>query len=293
MSTTAGKTVVVGVDGSDSSLNAVRTAAAEAARRGRALHVVHAFVWPMLRVPVGPPPGGPAEGGLRNQAERVLADAVAEAEAAAPGITVTGSIVEGQPAAVLLGQSRDADLLVLGDRGLGGFAGLLVGSVAIQVAEYAQCPVLITRGTPPTTGPVVVGVDGSARSAAAVAFAAEEAAQRGVELVAVHTYREPVSLGPGDMLPLVYDVDALRVEEGQVLAEAVAGLADSYPDLRVVQRLVQGRAAPALIKEAATAQLVVVGARGRGGFTGLLLGSVSQSVLHHAECPVVIVRHQD
>ncbi|GAB3142702.1 universal stress protein [Micromonospora sonneratiae] len=289
----ANSAVVVGVDGSDIALGAVRVAASEATRRGRSLHIVHAFVWPMLRVPVGPPPGGPAEGGLRNQAERVLADAVAEANAAQPGLEVSAEIVEGQPAAVLLGQAHDAALLVIGDRGLGGFAGLLVGSVAIQVAEYATCPVLVIRGEQRPEGPVIVGVDGSARSAAAVEFAAEEAALRGAELVAVHAYWHPVSLGPGDIVPLVYDEDALQTEEAQLLAESVAGLAERYPDLRITQRLVRGKPATALIEESADAQLVVVGARGRGGFAGLLLGSVSQSVLHHSKCPVIVIRHAD
>jgi nucleotide-binding universal stress UspA family protein len=282
--------VVVGVDGSTQALRAVRRGAAEATLHHRRLRLVHAFVWPLLRVDVGPPPGGPPEAGLRHQAERVLADAVAQARTVAPEVPVDAEVVTGQVAAVLRAESGHAALLVLGDRGLGGFTGLLVGSVAVQLAAHADCPVLLERGTAHPTGPVVVGVDGSPPSHRALEFALGEAAVRAVECRAVHAFRHPVSSGAGDMMPLVYDTEMLRAEQDRILAEAVAGYGQRYPDVPVVRRVVHGRAAPALIEESATAQLVVVGARGRGGFTGLLLGSTSQAVLHHAHCPTVVVR---
>jgi nucleotide-binding universal stress UspA family protein len=291
MSTASGAAVVVGVDGSAAGLSAVRLAAAEAAKRRRPLRVVHAFIWPLLHIKVDPPAGGPADGGLRHQAERILAEAMAEADAAVPGLPVSGEIVDGQAATVLVGETTRAALVVLGDLGVGGFTGLLVGSVAVQVAEYADCPVLVARGGERTTGPVVVGVDGSALSELAVDFAVQEAAFRRVELVAVHAFQHPVSAGPGDLVPLVYDTEELRAEEDEVLAESVAGLTDRYPDVPIATRLVRGRAAPALIEESRTAQLIVVGSLGRGGLAGLVLGSASQSVLHHSSCPVAIVHH--
>ncbi|MEV4482105.1 universal stress protein [Micromonospora coxensis] len=293
MNTADGAAVVVGVDGSEPALRAVRLAAAEAARRHRPLRVVHGFIWPLLRVPVDQAAGGPPGGGLRHQAERVVADAVAEAEAAAPGVRVTGEIIDGEASAVLLGETPTAVLVVLGDRGLGGFASLIVGSVAVQVATYADCPVLVARGEEHPGGPVVVGVDGSPASRRAVAFAAEQASLRGAGLHAVHAYKHPPSLGPGDMQPLVYDESELRDEEQRVLAESLAGVHERHPDLAVTHEVVRGRPVAALTAASKRAVLTVVGGRGRGELSGLLLGSVSQGVLHHSASPVAVVRAPD
>ncbi|MFI7606473.1 universal stress protein [Micromonospora sp. NPDC049366] len=290
MNSANGAAVVVGVDGSEPSLRAVRLAAAEAHRRHRPLRVVHGFIWPLLRVPVTPPPDGPPGGGLRNQAEQVVEAAVDEARAAAPGVRVSGEIIDGEAAAVLLGESPTAAMIVLGDRGLGGFSALVVGSVAIQVASYADCPVLVARGTVRDDGPVVVGVDGSELSTLAIEFAAETAALHDAPLLALHAYRHPASTGPGDMQPLVYDEAQLRTGEEQTLAESLAGLGERYPDLPLTREAVHGRPGRVLAEASKRARLVVVGGQGRGEFTGLLLGSVSQSVLHHADCPVAVVR---
>ncbi|WP_405096021.1 universal stress protein [Micromonospora sp. NBC_01412] len=284
--------VVVGVDGSAIALDAVRTAAREAASRRRPLRIVHAFIWPLMRVTVDPAPGAPAGAGLRNQAERYVAEAVTEAGRIAPEVVVTGAVVDGSPAPVLLAESRDASLLVLGSRGLGGFAGLLIGSATVQLSARAACPVLVVRGESRADGPVVVGVDGSELSTEAVGFAFDEAARRGVPLVAVHTWLYPAPLGPGDILPLVYDLEALAAEEERALAESVAGFAAQYPDVPVQQRLTRGSPAGVLVEESKTAQLVVVGARGRGALAGLLLGSVSHAVLQHAHSPVAILHHR-
>ncbi|WBC16588.1 universal stress protein [Micromonospora sp. WMMA1998] len=283
--------VVVGVDGSATALDAVRVAAREAAVRHRPLRVVHAFIWPLTRAPLTPAPGAPAGAGLRNQAERCVAEAVAEAGKVAPDVPVTGVVVDGAPAAVLVEESRRATLMVLGHRGLGGFAGLLIGSVTLQVSARAHCPVLVTRGEARADGPVVVGVDGSAHSGVAVGFAYEEAARRGAPLVVVHAWLYPTPIGPGDIVPLVYDPEALAEESRRILAEAVAGWSERYPDVEVRQRSVRGAPARVLVEQSASAQLVVVGAHGRGALAGLLLGSVSHAVLHHAHAPLVIARH--
>ncbi|MGC4807772.1 universal stress protein [Micromonospora sp. DT233] len=290
MNAANGAAVVVGVDGSPSALRAVRLAAATAARRGRALRVVHGFIWPLLRAPLGPAPGSPPGAGLREQATRLVDEAVAQAEAAQPGLRVTGEVIDGSASAVLVGESPTAALIVLGDRGLGGFAALMVGSVAVQVAAYAGCPVLVARGAERADGPVVVGVDGSAASQAAAEFAAEEAVARGVALRAVHAYRHPASEGPGDMQPLVYDEQKLRGTEHRVLDDAVAGLAGRWPGLRLERVLARRRPAAALTEAAGDAQLLVVGGTGHGELTGLLLGSVGHAVLHRADCPVAVVR---
>ncbi|WBB76475.1 universal stress protein [Micromonospora sp. WMMD1128] len=293
MNSANGAAVVVGVDGSESAARAVRLAAREAARRNRPLRVVHGFIWPLLRVPVTAPDQAPPGAGLRHQAEQLVGDAVATAEAQCPGLRVTGEIIDGEAAAVLLGESPAAALVVLGDRGLGGFAALVVGSVAVQVASYADCPVLVARGTARDAGPVVVGVDGSPRSRAAVEFAAATASTRGARLHALHAYTHPASAGPGDMQPLVYEEGRLRGEEDEVLVGSLAGIEERWPDVPVTREVVHARPVGALTAASRAAQLVVVGREGRGELSGLLLGSVSQGLLHHADCPVAVVRAPD
>jgi nucleotide-binding universal stress UspA family protein len=290
MSTVAGAAVVVGADGSACSLSAVRTAALEAVERGRPLRIVHAYIWPSLGVAVGPGTGGASDMGLRDVAERILAEAVTAAEKAAPGVHATAALVDGAAAAVLLGESRNAVVLVIGDRGLGGFNSLLLGSVALQATAHAAGPVLVVRGPERITGPVVVGVDGSGESKSAIGFAIEEASRRKTNLIAVHAWGAFDSVSQKDILPLVHEPNSLRGEEERVLSESLAGWAQRYPEVTVRQELVRGRPAAALIEWSHSAQLVVTGARGRGGFAGLLLGSVSQAVVHHAGCPVAVVR---
>ncbi|MDW3848151.1 universal stress protein [Micromonospora sp. BRA006-A] len=277
MNSANGAAVVVGVDGSEPSTRAVRLAAREARLRNRPLRVVHGFIWPLLRVPVSAPAGSPPGAGLRNQAEQLVTDAVAVAEAESPGLRVTGEIIDGEAAAVLLGESPTAALVVLGDRGLGGFAALVIGSVAVQVASYADCPVLIARGIAHDGGPVVAGVDGSTLSRAAVEFAAETASARGAALRVVHARPR----GRDD------------AEEERVLTGALAGIGDRWPDLPLHTEAVRAKPVAALTAASAEAQLVVVGRQGRGELGGLLLGSVSQGILHRSACPVAVVRAAD
>ncbi|MCU7729398.1 universal stress protein [Actinoplanes sp. KI2] len=275
--------VVVGVDGSVPSLAAVDLAAQEAVLRRCGLRLVHALASPY--------PQFPAEGWLRPHAENILGEAWRHAHEMAPDLPIDGEIITGQAGTVLRDCSRTARLVVVGDRGASGFGALLVGSVAVQMAAHAACPILVARGEADRESPVLLGVDGSSANDPAVGFAFEEAALRGVPLVAEHAWAHPVSTGPGDMLPLVYDVSELGHDEERLLSEALAGWQAKYPDVVVERKLVRGGARPALIEATRHAQLVVVGSRGRGGFTGLLLGSVSQAVLHHADCPVAIVPH--
>ncbi|MEU9075243.1 universal stress protein [Kitasatospora sp. NPDC048538] len=286
--------VIVGVDGSESSLAAVEVAAREARLRGARLRVVHAFIWPTMHVPLGPSPLGPPEGGLRNAAERLVAEAVEQARAAAPEVDVSHAVVTGEPLTVLEAQSRSADLVVVGSRGMGAFVGLLVGSTAVHLAAHGRCPVLVVREQPRTEGPIVLGIDGSAAGTAAIEFAFAEAALRKAPLLALHVWNtrsERAYEGPGDPLTaVVVDRDHLRETEQRLLDETVASWQEAFPQVVLERRLVRSRIRPALIDVSREAQLVVVGARGRGGFTGLLLGSVSQALLHHAHCPVTVVR---
>lgn len=287
--------VVAGVDGSECALQAVRWAAAEAAQRRLPLRLVAAHTWPAGGLVGDPGLGVDPRVVLRD----VVRDRLAAAEAAVAEVVPDSSAVkveqvevEGDPVAVLAGESERATLLVLGDRGLGGFTGLLIGSVAVALCTQAGCPVVVVRGaeadpTAPRSEPVVVGVDGSQAGEAAVAFAVEAAALRGVPLVAVHAWRD-IPVDP-TVVPLV-DWDAVESGEREVLAERLAGLRTSHPDLVVHKVIVRDRPARALVDESRGAQLVVVGSRGRGGLRGLLLGSVSQQLLHHAHCPVAVVR---
>lgn len=293
MTINAGAPVVVGVDGSAAALDAVRVAVREAEYRQRPLRVVHAFIWPLTGAPLTPVPGAPVTAGLRNQAEQYVTEAVEQARKIAPDLRITGVVVDGAPTPVLVEEARGAVLTVLGHRGLGGFAGLLLGSVTVQVAARAQSPVMVVRGEARADGPVVVGVDGSELSTKAVAFAFEEADRRDASLVAVHAWLFPTPVGPGDILPLVYDLDAAEGEEERTLAESIAGFADRYPQVPVRHRVVRGSPGRVLVEASKGAQLVVVGAHGRGAFGGLLLGSVSHAVLHHGHSPLVIVRHGD
>lgn len=290
MTSTTGAPVVVGIDGSPAALAAVEIAAAEAALRRRPLRIVHAFVWPTISTAYPPAALGTSLPVFRDRAEVFVADAVQLAEKVAPEVAVTGEVQDGPAVPVLLDESRRAHLVVLGDRGLGGFAGLILGSVAVQMATHGRCPVLVVRGERRSGGPVVVGVDGSRTSARAFAFAVEEAALRGTDVLAVHTWQMPAVAGPAEVMPLVYDVALVEDEERRVLGEAVAGVAERYPDVVVRQEVVRGAAGRALVERSRGAQLVVVGDRGHGGFIGLLLGSVSQHLIHHAGCPVAVVR---
>jgi nucleotide-binding universal stress UspA family protein len=275
--------VVVGVDGSESALEASRWAAREAGRRGAGLRLVQAFSWPQTHH-VGEV--GRGQRSVRRVAEEQLAAAATAAGQAAAGVVET-ALVEGFPVPVLVAESRAAQLVVVGDRGLGGFTGLLLGSVAVGLAAHAAAPVAVVRGDAVAEGPVVVGVDGSALSEAALAAAYEAAAARRVRLVAVHTWWD-ILVDPS-FAPLV-DWDAIEGEAHRVLAERLAGWAEKYPEVEVRRVVERDRPAPALLEQAAGAQLVVVGSRGRGGLAGMLLGSVSHNVLHHSPCPVLVVR---
>jgi nucleotide-binding universal stress UspA family protein len=284
--------VVVGADGSESSLAAVEWAAREAHARGTGLRIVHAFFWPQLAVPLGPSTFGDRDGGLRNDARRLLAEAVHRAVDTVPGAEVSGAMPEAAPVPALLRECANASLVVVGSRGLGGFGGLLLGSTAVQLAAHAPVPVVVVRGGDPSAraaarGDVVVGVDGSARSVEAVAFAFAEAQRLGTGLLAV-------SVSPPGLLDTVpvgvLLADDEEPEPARALAEVMAGWAEKYPEVPVRRAVVRGNPARALIDLAADAPLLVVGSRGAGGFRGMLMGSVSQGVLHHARCPVAIVR---
>ncbi|MBC3191137.1 universal stress protein [Pseudonocardia sp. C8] len=281
--------VVVGVDGSASALDAVRWAAGEAAARRVGLRLVAVFT-PLPRSPrhdlgLAARYREHAVEELRGQ----LTSAAGVVTAAAPEVTVETDLRTGYPAPVLVEESHGASLTVVGSRGLGGFSGLLVGSVAVAIAAHGGSPVLVVRGDrgPDAALPVVLGVDGSPAGESAVGIAFELAARRSVPLRAVHAWSDTAVGQDGAVL---IDRQTLETEEREVLAERLAGWAQKFPDVDVQRVVVRDRPAHALVEEAAGAAVVVVGSRGRGGLTGLLLGSVGQALLHHADSPVLIAR---
>lgn len=281
--------VLVGVDGSSTALDAVRWAGAEAGRRRAPLRMVAAFPWPAggdtgLRLR-----GSAYRSTMRDQCDRELEEAVAAAAEEFPDVEVSGTVEVGYPVAVLAKVAEQAQLLVLGDRGRGGVAGLLLGSVAVSMAVHAACPVVVVRGrgSRAQDGPVVVGVDGSPASESAIAFAFAAADARDTELVAVHTWNNLMA-DPG--FPTVHANEELEAPERELLAERLAGWSEQYPGVRVTEIVRRARTAPLLVDFSTRAQLLVVGSHEHDALVGMVLGSVSHAVIHHADCPVAVVR---
>ncbi|TDV42533.1 universal stress protein [Actinophytocola oryzae] len=297
MTNVYGQPVVVGVDGSDSALHAVRWAAREAERRGAPLRLLHATNLVPVRHPRQISPPAEYQNAVLEQGRHWLTEATEAALHVVPGLAVSTDLHAGLAADVLINETHTAQLAVLGSRGLGGFASLLVGSVAVALAAHGHCPVVVIHastvdGAPPVDGPVVVGVDGSELSDGALTFAFEEAAARAVPLVAVHTWLDVNMAGAWAVLPGTIDWDWLQKEEEKLLAERLVAWREKFPQVEVRPVVVRDRPDHALLTHGAGAQLIVVGSRGRGAFAGIGLGSVSQSLLHHAECPVAVARTQ-
>ena len=286
--------VVVGVDGSAFALAAAEWAADEAASRSAPLRIVHANLWPTVRMPAGHYPIEFQQPLLENS-RRVLDVAVAAVQARHPEIAVEGELVTTTPVDLLVSESRKARLVVLGARGLGGFAELLAGSVAVGVSSHARCPVAVIRAATadaplPTEGPVVVGVDGSPHSTPALRYAFDAASRLGTSLTALHTWTDlPVDAPRGDPVWMV-DWERLQDDEQRVLAERLAAWQQDYPEVKVQRVVTRDRPVRSLLDAAGTARLVVVGSRGRGGFTGMMLGSTSHALIHHCPYPLVVAR---
>jgi nucleotide-binding universal stress UspA family protein len=283
--------IVVGVDGSDSALRATEWAAAEALRRKLPLRLVHVCVLPPIRHPATIAEQGLWIDALADSGQHILTEAASAARAVAPAVELGTDQRMGFAAEVLIEESKGAHAVVLGSRGLGGFSSLLVGSVAIALSAHGHCPVIVVRGAVPgQAGPVVVGVDGSPASEAAIRFAFDEASVRRTDLVAVHTWLDIAFTGAWTALPTTIDWDAVEVDETMLLDERLAGWQEKYPDVAVERVVLRDRPVRALLDKAEGAQLLVVGTRGHGPLVGMGLGSTSQALLHHAECPVAVVR---
>ncbi|WP_326791109.1 universal stress protein [Streptomyces sp. NBC_00151] len=283
--------LVVGVDGSDSSLTAVDWAVDEAARHGLPLHLVHASRWETYE---GIKPSFSTDRSAEEVlAEHIVASGVERARRRTPEVNVSGEALTEDAVSALLRAGPAAFALVTGSRGRGEIAGMLLGSVSLAVAARAVCPVIVIRGADSNRGGgfgrVVVGVGAAAGGAGAVRFAFREAQARGCDLTAVRAWRNPSQEPVDHMLP-ADDAARLREERASAgLEDALREAQREHPRVDVRRRTVEGPAHRVLLEAAARADLVVLGAQRRHGHFGLQLGRVAHTLLHHSECPVAVV----
>ncbi|MBP2191380.1 universal stress protein [Nocardia goodfellowii] len=273
--------VVVGVDASESAIRAVAWAAVDAARHKSPLHLVFAVP---VETPLDDSPTRLYYDQYRHTAEQALADAARSAAAiAAPlgGVTTRTFLIDEPPIPTLCALAGTARFVVAGSRGVGAYRRIALGSVSTALSRHARGPVVIVpdHELPTAHGPVVVGVDGSSDSIRAVEVAFDQASRRGADLVAVHAWN-----------PLDYNGSRTADQADQVLADAVAYYVEQYPGVRLTRMVVEDRPVKALLEAAESAQLIVVGSHGTGGFTGMTLGSVGQALLPVTPCPIAIIR---
>ncbi len=249
------KPLVVGIDGTPAAEVAIKWAAAEAASLDTQLRLIHAVV-----------PGSKA-----STAADVVYDSIALAHQVAPEVAVDSRLESGAPSTILVKASGESELVVIGSRGLGVMLGALVGSIGLDLAANARCPVIVVR--PDLSAPgdhVLIGYDGSSASDTAIDFGLDYARRHDLAV------RVVAAQPPGTELH--------RITEDE-LRDAVHTRGGHHAEL--VQ--ITGHPAEHILRLSADANLIVLGARGRGGFAGMLIGSVSQTVLHHAETPVAII----
>jgi nucleotide-binding universal stress UspA family protein len=286
--------LLVGVDGSTPSLTAVRWAAREAAMRNVPLTLVHALCETMVSSAAN---GWSADPGLwleqENDARNIIANAATAVEDTVESgkrPQVSTELLVSPPVPTLVELSQEAQMVVVGCRGRGALRRILLGSVSAGLVHQAHCPVAVIHEEAPTSQranklPVLVGVDGSRSSELAAAVAFDEASWRGVELVALHARSDAKTFAIRRKNRLGWQPSA-----EEIVSECLAGFQERYPDVRVRRRIVEGHPARHLLDEAETAQLLVVGSHGRGGFAGMSLGSVSTEVVHSARAPVIVAR---
>jgi nucleotide-binding universal stress UspA family protein len=296
MNTNPHDPVVVGIDGSDESNRAISYGAWEASRRHVPLRLVLAYqptpIWgPATLKPTDYVQRQPWVDELLNRAEKQVSEDY-------PDLPVEVAAINSIPAGMLVDESRRASLVVVGTRAAGGLAGHLHGSVAIQVATHSSAPVVAVRGGSvndhpvPAGAPVVVGLDGSDVSAAAMTFAVEQAIARHVEVRVVFAWDIERVHNVGELSPQTFSIHEAQQTAERLLAEAVAGWSERYPELTIVERPVFDRdPVKALVAEGIGAGLIVVGSRGHGGFLGLRLGSTVDGLIRYAPAPIAVVPH--
>ncbi|MGK4591420.1 universal stress protein [Amycolatopsis sp. w19] len=268
--------IVAGIDGSRSARTAALWAAGAASRRGVPLRLVHVYAVPLAKVPSVLPPAETIRAGFAGLGEEWVSQVREAVLARFPYLVVETAVREWSAVPALVQESTRATMLVLGSRGLGGFTGPLIGSTAVALAKHGHCPIVVVRGAWRDEDRIVVGTDGSPASEGALGFGFDEANSRNAGLTVVRTW--------SDLSDRVED------DERKSIEEQVAPWRDKYPEVPVEFVLRQGRPVRALLELGKRAGLLVVGCRGRGGFEGMLLGSTSQALIAHAECPVAVIR---
>lgn len=276
--------VVVGTDGSGESQAAVGWAAEAAVLYGVPLHIVHVNAW-------WERPRGEFEG-FAEEAERhaikILGAAEEQVRKDHPSLEVSTQLREGDVADELLSVADDATRVVVGSRGHGGFAALMLGSASRRISERATVPVVVVRAkSSPPRGRIVVAVDGSPAASAAADFAFAEASLRGSAVHAVSVWRDPYS--SAFATPYGLHREEFAKPHRRLLDEALTPRKERYPDLSATGEAMPGHPVSVLSGVSADADLLVVGTRGRGPVRSALLGSVSHGVLHHAPCAVAVV----
>ncbi|AEX45216.1 hypothetical protein CDHC01_2164 [Corynebacterium diphtheriae HC01] len=293
---TAENIVVVAVDGSEASQNAVRWAANTANKRGVPLRLAASYTMPQFLYAEGMVPPQELFDELQSETMDMIEAARVVAHEVAPDIKIGYVIAEGSPIDMLLDMSSDVTMIVMGSRGLGGLSGMVMGSVSAAVVSHADCPVVVVRSDNHVTetnkyGPVVVGVDGSDVSQRATEFAFEEAQARGAKLVAIHTWMDmQVQASLAGLAAAQQEWEIIEKEQTTLLKDRLQPLLKRFPDVEVEMVITRDRPVRALEDCAHNAQLLVVGSHGRGGFRGMLLGSTSRALLQSAPCPMVVVR---
>lgn len=281
--------IAVAVDGSPESDAAVRWAAAEATLHGSHITLVHVVVPVVVTWPVRYLQASYGQWQEDNATHVIeLATKIAQAAVGGSELTVRSEVRHGGAASELIEVSHGATMTVVGSRGLGAIGGGILGSVSRGLLHYAHGQVAVVHHgavDPDPSAPVLLGIDGSRASEAATAVAFDEASRRGVGLVVLHAWSDvSVIAAPG------MDWSAYTQEGHEIVAQRLAGWQERYPDVVVERRIVCDVPAKRLLDEADRAQLVVLGSRGRGGFSRMLLGSVSAKVAEASTVPVVVVR---
>jgi len=283
----ATRPVVVGVDGSEESLRAAVWAAREASRHGAPLRIVSAPAMPPRMWASAPAPAGVAKA-LGDVPRRALGEAITRVMEVAPDLLVDTDLLTGPPAVMVTGSGSGALMLVVGARGAGGFAAMLLGSVSRYAAMHASCPVIVAREeTGVVHREVIVGIRDPHDATATLPFAFEEAALRGATLVAVHAWH----LGDhGFRETMAHQADLAKVSADALhnLAETLRTWREKYPDVPVREDIAHGHPARVLASYTARADLVVIGRRG-GHDSGPAIGAVQHGVLNHAHGPVAVV----
>ena len=283
--------LVVGYDGSDGSERALQWAVEEAKLRAVPLQIVVVWEEPVVDMGFG---GGAIIDPTLAEVMKERGEQIAEQArvlVADSGLEVSAEAMVGPAASALVEASEHADLLVTGSHSKRGVAEILLGSTSSQVATHSKCPTVVVRPKPVTHHRLGVAIDGSEPGQRALDFAFEEASRRGWKLLVIHAW---------DVHVVGFDVDAstypkggiideVRDAEDRLSSEVLAGHRERYPDVEIEFHLGRGHADNVVLEASEECDLLVVGSRGHGGFASLMLGSVSNRVLHHAECSVAVV----